>query len=511
MSSLLRPTWHFFCNKQAVPAFAGPDAWRTLGRIAMGLDLRLQHKMAQQLVMTPQLQQAIRLLQLSHLEVAQALREELAQNPLLEEVDAAERGTQVTIETPATPGADSPLELGDPGTDGATLTADLAALSPNYTNGGSGTRSEVEVPLDGGDARATTLTEHLAWQLHMSELTGEERAAAAYLVQEVDEDGYLPADALEGCAEALGASEAQLARALACLQNFEPSGVGARSLSECLLLQARAQEDPDALVITLLERHLPALERRAFGKIARALKVELDCVLAAVRRIARLEPRPGRAFAAEEAHYIVPDLYVQRGAGGDGALHVSVNEEGLPKLCLSPHYGREQTAALCQKTRSYVQEKMRAASFLLRSVYMRQRTMVRVMHSILKFQRAFFVDNKPLRPLVLREVAQDLGMHESTVSRVTTGKYVHTPKGIFELKYFFSSTVRGAQGGEVGSESVRHRIMQLIDRENKNEPLSDQKIVELLRGHDIAIARRTVAKYRKMLNKQPSSSRRRDF
>lgn len=526
MRWVLAAPWHNFRRSDVVPTFAAQDAWRTVGPIAMGLDLRLQHKMAQQLVMTPQLQQAIKLLQLSHMEVAQALREELAQNPLLEELEPGSRGStdaeaaasldaSAAGDGPPTPqltagSAEAPPELAAAGTDAVALAADLAALSTTYA-GSPPARADLEPPPEAADARPATLWEHLAWQLRMADLAGPERAAALYLAQEIDEDGYLPGDALAGCAADLGVNEAQLARALACVQALEPAGVGARDLRECLLLQARAQEVPDALLLTLLESHLPALERRSYAKIARALGCDLAEVTQAVRRMAQLEPRPGRAFAEVAPQYIVPDLYVHHDGQGDTGLHVSVNEEGLPKLCLSPHYAGGSAAISCQKTRSYLQEKRQAASFLLRSVYMRQRTMVRVMHSILKFQRAFFLDDKPLRPLVLREVAQDLGMHESTVSRVTSGKYVHTPKGTFELKFFFSSTLRGCDGEEIGSESVRHRIMQLIDREDKNEPLSDQKIVELLRGHDIAIARRTVAKYRKMLNKQPSSARRRDF
>ena len=514
----------------------------------MAMDLRLQQKMSQQLVMTPQLQQAIKLLQLSHMEMTQLLQTELEQNPVLE--DAAEAGQDVELggidgidgidgtdglhvegsldlgsEAPENEGP-SPNEAMDvegdgPGTGEPTyeeLRADagLGEVAVDWDSSGDSFGQEPNVrggdPLPSLEATAAatpSLHAHLRWQLQMAPLSEQERDIAQVLVEEVDDNGYLDPEVVAQVAQALEVDLPTVAAVLLLVQGLEPMGVGCRSLAECLSIQAERQGLP-ALVGQIVAQHLPQVERRQWAAIARQLGVSVAEVGEAVQQLARLEPHPGRAFVSRPPEYIVPDLFVER--LGDGYV-ISLNEEGVPGLRISSQYRAILNDSRGQ-TRAYVQDKMRSAVWLLRSVQMRQRTMVRVMQSLLKFQRAFFdLGVGHLRPLVLRDVAEDLAMHESTISRVTSNKYVHTPRGVFELKYFFTSTIaRLNQAGDgLSSATVRDSIGRLIAAEDHQAPLSDQSLVELLRARHIDIARRTVAKYREMLRIPPSSQRRRAF
>lgn len=469
----------------------------------MSLDLRLQQKLTQQLVMTPQLQQAIKLLQLSHAEMAQALRDEIAQNPVLEDdpsiVDAQERR------------AESLLPQAPAGADNFEAEGSLHTQASLWERGPRASGHEGP-SLEASHTRPTSLVEHLRWQVHMAGLDSQQRAIALFLVEEVQDNGYLSEDAVALCVLEFETSEKEVVDVLGVIQEFDPQGVGARNLRECLLVQAQHLATPNALVTAIIDKHLPAIPKRQFAGIARTLRVSVDEVTQAVRIIAQLEPRPGRAFVDTEPSYIVPDIYVSKTSDKDGELVVSLNEDSLPRLQIAPFYQGARAQSLHGSAKAYVQDKLRAAHWLMRSVAMRQRTIYKVMQSILHFQRDFFEEGPhALRPLILRDVAEHIGMHESTISRVTTNKYVHTPQGIFELKFFFNSTIRGVQGTHVASESVRSHIERIIAQEDKHAPLSDQKIVDLLKGSDISIARRTVAKYRKMLKKDSSCARKRDF
>ncbi len=474
----------------------------------MGLELRLQQKMTQQLVMTPQLQQAIKLLQMSHVEMTDVLREELTQNPLLEEDHgdaAAPSGESGEEPTPAA-AAEAEAEA-------ATLSpaAELQELGwgelPNTLGelgGGGAARPEDPPAFEGQISRAITLHEHLRGEVGLLTLTRPVRQAALQLIDEMGDDGYLPAAAVAAVAGRLGLSEETVETALLELQQLEPRGVACRSLRECLAIQAAALGDP--LVQQIVENHLSLLERRLYGQLARVLQVDDAAVAAAVRAILRLDPRPGRAFSSAQTQYIVPDIYVHR--VGDGYV-ISLNDDGLPRLRIS-HFYRAAMARTGGETRAYMQDKLRSAAWLLRSLHMRSRTIYRVVESILKLQRPFFEGGvEHLRPLVLKEVAEDVQMHESTISRVTSHKYVHTPHGIYELKYFFNSAIGSSSGDGVASESVRHHIERLVAGEDVRHPYSDQKIVDSLQARQIHIARRTVAKYRDMLGIPPSSRRRR--
>ena len=291
------------------------------------------------------------------------------------------------------------------------------------------------------------------------------------------------------------------------MQEFDPPGVAARNLQECLLLQARHVGADDDLVLGIITKHLSNLEKHNYAAIAKDLNQPLEEVYEATKVVLAFDPKPGRAYSDEESNYITPDVHIQK--VGD-KYFVVANDDGLPKLKISDFY----RVALSKgpKAREYIQERLRSAQWLIRSIQQRQRTIVRVTESILRFQREFFEKGSAyLKPLILRDVADDIGMHESTVSRVTTNKYVHTPQGIFELKYFFNSGITRSDGDDLASEAVKLKIKQIVANEDPKHPHSDQKIVELLLEQNIEIARRTVAKYREQLRIQPSSKRKQVF
>jgi RNA polymerase sigma-54 factor len=326
-------------------------------------------------------------------------------------------------------------------------------------------------------------------------------------------------DPLLAIALEAGVTAATVEKVQRCIQRFDPVGCASRDLRECLLAQAHwfltegdGKDDPDAdLLPQIIGRHLKNVETKKYPAIARDLQVELNEVVAAIKLLGRLEPKPGRLFNIEEPQYITPDVYIHK--VGDSYVTV-LNDDGLSKLRISQHYRNalRQGGAGGAKAKDYIQEKLRSAVWLIRSIHQRQRTIVKVTDSIIKFQRDFLDKGIAyLRPLILRDVAEDIGMHESTVSRVTTNKYVHTPQGIYELKYFFNSSIARVGGEDIASEAVKNQIRQIIAKEPADKPFSDQKIVEILRSQNVDIARRTVAKYREVLGILPSSKRKRYF
>jgi RNA polymerase sigma-54 factor len=338
----------------------------------------------------------------------------------------------------------------------------------------------------------------------MSVAEPDVRLAAEEIIGNLDEDGYLRAT-LEEMAEKTRLSAAVFEKALALVQTFDPPGVGARDLRECLLIQLREQAEPDPLAIEILESHFEAFQRCKYAEIARALKRDPDRVQEAVEEIANLEPKPGRRFAPSDTRYVVPDVYVHK---TDDGYAIVLNDDGIPRLRINPYYrsmlGRDKEDG----ARRYVEDRLRSAIWLIKSVHQRQRTLYRVTDSIVKFQKDFLAGGLPhLRPLSLRDVAEDIGMHESTVSRVTTNKYVQTPQGLFELKFFFHSGIATGRGEMVSSISVKKMIQDLVAQENLQKPLSDQEITRALKQSGLSIARRTVAKYREELGILPSHQR----
>jgi RNA polymerase sigma-54 factor len=508
----------------------------------MALELKQQLRLSQQLVMTPQLQQAIKLLQLSRLELVNLVQKELEENPILEEdLEGGEEPNEEGLDAPegAEPGeaaqdaaqeaaSEATLELAPapeaPPAEGAEEApgderepsdaekiADLdwqSYLEAYPQTGGREVRESEERPsFEAGLSRRPTLSEHLRWQLQMASLAAEEFLAAEHVIGNLDDRGYLQSS-VEEIAKQSGIDAAVVARALERVQELDPAGVGARNLQECLLIQVRLLGLQDPVVLRILNEALDPLIQRDFRGVARRLGIGVEEVAAAARVIGGLEPRPGRAFGGDEPIYIVPDIYVYK-IGDD--FHVVLNDDGLPRLRINSLYRDVlvRGSNTPKDTRAYVHDKVRSAMWLIKSIHQRQRTIYKVMQSIIKFQREFFERGiNHLKPLNLRDVADDIGMHESTVSRVTTNKYANTPQGIFELKYFFNSSISKLDGEAIASESVKDRILHLIRNEDPRRPLSDQRIAEMLRVHNIDIARRTVTKYREALNLLSSTKRR---
>jgi RNA polymerase sigma-54 factor len=339
----------------------------------------------------------------------------------------------------------------------------------------------------------------------MSALNESQMEIGAAIINNLNEDGYLQLS-IEDLAASRGASAPQVEAVLKIIQQLDPLGVAARDLKECLLIQATELYPGHDLVFDILENHLPDLERRNYQAIAKRLAVSMDEVAEALDVIRRLDPKPGRRVSEDEPQYITPDIYVYK---VDGEFVIVLNEDGLPKLKVNNFYKDSLGIGGSAEAKEYVQSKLRSAVWLIRSIHQRQRTIYKVTESIVNFQRDFFDRGiAHLKPLVLRDVAEDVGMHESTISRVTTNKYMHTPQGVFELKYFFNSGINRVQGGAVASESVKERIRKIVAGEDPAKPLSDQTIGDMLQKENIDIARRTVAKYREMLGILPSSRRR---
>jgi len=479
----------------------------------MAMEMRQQLKMAQQLVMTPQLQQAIKLLQLTRLELQDVVRLELEENPLLEEnLDAEESREPESLEidekesVPEQDGEEfHEVETGEDTLRDWDSYLDGYNYSAGEQYGGEDERPSFESML----TRKGTLVDHLLWQLHMGRFSDAEVLIGEEIVGNIDENGYLRA-AVEEIAQACNCDSEDVLPVLERIKEFDPTGVGARDLQECLLIQARFLGMQGSVVERLLLNHLNDLETRKYKQIARDLGVDVNQVLMASKIIAGFDPRPGRIYGSEDVQYISADIFVYK--VGDEYV-VMLNDEGLPNLRLSPYYTEVKGSAnVDSRAEEYINEKVRSAMWLIKSIQQRQRTIYKVAKSIIRFQREFLDRGiECLRPLVLRDVADDIGMHESTISRVTTNKYMQTPQGLFELKYFFNSGLSTSEGDFVASESVKNRIKEIIEKEDPRKPLSDQKIAELLSGQTVNIARRTVTKYRELLRIGSSSERKRHF
>jgi len=492
----------------------------------MALETKLYQKLSQQLVMTPQLRQAIKILQVSRAELETLIQEELSENPILEEgadiVDdepvsrtdeSADREPATTEEwIEAREETDRTNEI-EPGTD-KLGEIDWREYLNNYSNDWQGS-SQTAADFDDSDDKPTweakasprtSLTEHLIWQLRLGGLSPLDESITARLVGNLDKDGYLHVE-IEEVAFQCGVEFDLVDAALKRLQSLDPPGVGARDLRECLLLQIAVDENRDELAATIVRDHLDIVEARRYDKIAKAMGVPVAEIADAVAYIATLEPKPGRDFDEGEVRYIVPDIFIHK--IGD-ELQITLNDDGLPRLRVSNYYRQVLGDDGASDAKRYIQDKMRSAAWLIKSIHQRQRTLSLVAHSIVRFQREFFDHGVThLKPLVLKDVANDIGMHESTVSRATANKYVHTPQGTYELKYFFTSSLQGADGDEVSAESVKDRIRGIIEAEDPKSPLSDQDIAKMLAGESVGIARRTVAKYRELMGLLPSSKRRR--
>lgn len=464
--------------------------------------------MGLQLRMTPQLQQAIKLLQLSRLELAGVIQQEMEENPALEEIihDAAKENE--------TPQEDVPVQSEEiikevTIDEKVSSDTDWESYINEYNSTGRiySERDQQEAPnYEAFTSAKTTLTDHLQWQLLMNSPTAEQERIGSMVIGNLDRDGYLCVSA-EEIAETGNFEQRAVDETIALMQTFDPPGICARSLQESLLIQTRILGIDNPILERIITDHIRNLENKNYKKIAKDLNLSLDSVIAAIKVIQCLEPKPGREFYTEEPHYIVPDIYVYK--DGDD-FKIVMNDDGLPKLKINRYY-KEAIAKgkdIPKETKMYLNEKMQSASWLIKSIHQRQKTIYAVMESIIKFQREFFEKGIAyLKPMILRHVAEDIDMHESTISRVTTNKYAYTPQGLFELKYFFNSSIKRNDGDSLASESVKDKIKMIIDNENPQKPYSDKELTELLEKANINIARRTVAKYREKLNILPSSKR----
>jgi len=491
----------------------------------MALETKLYQRLSQQLVMTPQLRQAIKILQVSRAELETLIDEALAENPVLEEgveqIEEDRPRTEESLETTAPESEDwaavheqreTTTEI-EPNERMGEI--DWKEYLDNYRNdwhGASATAADFDEEkrntLENTLVRAQSLHDYLIWQLRMTGITPVEESVTALILGNMDKDGYLQAE-IEDIAFQSGQDFDVVEGALKRIQDLDPPGVGARDLRECLLLQIRHQGKDESVAAAIVRDHLSLLESKRYDKIAKELAAPPEEVGTAAAFIATLEPKPGRNFGEGDIRYITPDVFVQK--IGD-ELVVVLNDEGLPRLRVSNFYRQVLSESGTGDAKRYIQEKMRAAAWLIKSIQQRQRTLYLVTQSIVRFQRDFFDKGVAhLKPLVLKDVATDIGMHESTVSRATANKYVHTPQGTYELKYFFTSSLQGADGEEVSAESVKDRIREIIATEDPRHPYSDQHIAKMLSTEHVGIARRTVAKYRGIMGVLPSSKRRQAF
>ena len=489
----------------------------------MALEIRQVQKLTQQLVMTPQLQQAIKLLQLSRVELEEMVTKELQENPALEEGPAEEAepsGEQPRSETQASvPENGSELVLNrELSAVDKIGTLDWQEYLDTHSNSIHGSLT-AEATSDDGDSppswensltKKTTLEDHLIWQLRLSKITERESTIGSYVIQNLDQNGYLVLSREEICT-ATGSSAEEVEAVLRRIHFFDPVGVAAQDLRECLLIQLENLQLSDSLAAKIIANYLNFLESKRYEKLAKDLGVTIDEIADAAHLIATLEPKPSRGFEQDEVRTVLPDVFVEK--VGDEYV-IFLNDDGVPRLRVNSLYRRlaGQEGAAEEQARQYLQEKVRAAHWLIKSIQQRQQTLFRVTQSIFKFQQEFLdhgVSN--LKPMVLRDVAEDIDMHESTVSRATANKYVHTPQGLFELKFFFQSGLHSGNGEDVASESVKEKIRGIIAAEDQRKPYSDQHIAAALSNDSIEIARRTVAKYREAMGILPSSKRRQPF
>lgn len=473
----------------------------------MALELRQQLKLTQQLVMTPQLQQAIKLLQLSRVELLETVQQELMENPFLEEA----------VDDTPPPAEEQRAESADNLEAYAKEVARNADWEDYLGEFSSTTRQSSSREFESADENQSfearysskpTLEGHLNWQLRLSRLSERQKNIGEAIIGNLSSCGYLQAT-LEDIAGLASATTAEVQAVLREVQRFDPVGVACRTAQECLLVQVEMLNyNRDPVLVSLIADHLEDLEAKRYKPILRKFKLTPEDLKEYLDVIQSLDPLPGASFGAGEPTYVSPDVFVYR---LDDEFVIALNDDGLPQLHLSSVY-EDSLQVAKDSDKEYFQEKMRSAAWLIKSLYQRQRTLYKVMESIVRFQREFFLHGvSQLKPLILKDIADDISMHESTVSRITSNKYAATPYGIYELKFFFNSALSLEDGTEVGSESVKALIKKYIAVEDPKDPLSDERIGELLKEDlKVNIARRTVAKYRTALD-IPSSSKRRAF
>ena len=479
----------------------------------MAMEMHLNLKMTQKLVMTPMLQQAIKLLPLAKLELAQLVRQEIIENPILEELleEDLEEIPEEKIDNPpeeifAT--TEEPYSNKD---ESVTNQEDWETYIQNNIDQGLSTENYSNDSIERPSIEATykkepTLSDHLFWQLNLSVDSETDKFIGSCIIGNIQNDGYLNIS-MEELSKLCQAEETQVQHILDIIQTFEPTGVGARSLKECLMIQARALQKRNPIVETLIEKYLEHLNGPNLQKIASKLKVSVENIAEALDRIREFIPKPGLAYSSEGIDYVTPDLVVFKTENG---YEVKLSDGEVPNIRVNPYYQNLLKTTKEDDTKNYLEDKYRSAMWLIKSIDQRRQTIYKVGKSIVKLQKEFLDQGLSfLKPMVLKEVAEDIEMHESTVSRITTNKYIDTPQGLFELKFFFHSGIKSYMGGNMSSVRVKNMIKELIQEENTAKPYTDDQMVKVLSRKNAKIARRTITKYRKELNIPPASKRKR--
>lgn len=481
--------------------------------------LQLQQKMSQRLIMTPQMQQSIQLLQLSTLELSELMQQEMAENPMLEEEEFSdslernldeeerpvERNIEDELEAPPSEMERGRIELDENWADYFADSSDIGQVM----SGSSPYMGEEEEETHMQMAQEESLKDHLLWQLGVSTSNEREYNIGEFLIEQLDDDGYLKMT-VEEAAEILNEDANLIEHVLKIIHGFDPPGIAARNLAECLEIQCRNYEIDDDDIIEVIHNHLEGLERRRYKEIGRALGVSEQHVQEISDIISTLDPRPARQYQRSTNEYITPDVFVER---VDSEWQVRVNDEGAPPLRISRKYREmlQSPDGVTSEEYDFLKKKFQSAIWLIRNIEQRKRTLYRVTRAIMDKQQGFLEEGlSGLKPLKLRDIADELGIHEATVCRVVNKKYVQTPRGLFELKYFFSTGLEATGNDDMSAKSVMEIIRNLIEEEDTHKPLSDQKITEILhRDHNLNIARRTVAKYREKMDILPTSKRKR--
>ena len=479
-------------------------------------------KQGQNLMITPQLQQAIKMLTLTPLEMTNVIAQEMVENPMLEEASSDEPENNSEVDYKAEKLEQENKEAGSESFDEAPIFEkddfDWKSYIEHYNSNSASAPSMVskdpdETPnYENMISGSTSLADHLLGQIGIESFTEKQAQIAETIVHNINGDGYLEIS-IEEISEALDVNIDEVKEMVEVIQHLDPIGCGSANLCECLLLQARLAGVQSDLVEEIIKNHLEKVRTKNYERLAKDLNVEVGSIKNAEAIISEFHPKPGRLVVTEDTHYVLPDIFVQK-VGGE--FVVQVNDEGLPRLKISQLYQKLLSSAEANQksgedsAQDYIQEKLRSAMWLIKSIQNRQKTIYRVSKAIVQRQQEFFKKGPLyLKPMILKDIAEEIGMHESTVSRVTNNKYMHTPIGLFELKYFFNTGLGGKNGGiDISNEALKLKLKKIIENENPLKPLSDQKLATLLTKDDVKIARRTVAKYREIMGIESSSQRR---
>ncbi|HEY7162558.1 MAG TPA: RNA polymerase factor sigma-54 [Acidobacteriota bacterium] len=474
----------------------------------MSIQQKLHLKLGQKLVMTPSLQQAIKLLPLARLELQTYLAQEMQVNPVLEEA-VTQQEEEYDAESEMKEAEEQAAEKEEKGKEGVNDTFDYEAFFRDYFDLSYTPFTSPEITeypsFENTLVNPTSLSGHLEWQLGLSSPPEPINGIASEIIGNLDENGYLKVP-LEEIAQANAYEMKDVEKALDVVQHLDPIGVGARDLKECLLIQVHHYGYTGTPVETIINEHLDLLRNHNYNELAKKLKCSLDEVETWVDHVKHLDPMPGLKFSSSRPQYVTPDVYVIK---VDGDYKILLDDDGIPKLRINPIYRRMMEESNSPETIDYIKDKIKSALWLIKSIDQRQKTIYKVAESIVRHQRSFLdYGIEFLKPLILKTVAEDIGMHESTVSRAVTNKYMHTPQGVFEMKFFFHSSLSNSRGVDVSSLSIKERLKKIIEAENPGKPLSDSEITTIFQKEGLKISRRTIAKYREDMKIPPSHQRR---